>query len=166
MNWLDIVIILIIGWFTLSAYNAGIIREVVTLVASVLAVVVAGLYYDNLATDVLVFVEDDTGAKVVSFLILLASVFLMGQLAATLLKRTASLLMLGWADHMAGAAFGFLKGVVIIEAVLILFVTYPSLELENAIQDSGLAQIFLDGVPILLGLLPDEFERAVDNFHF
>lgn len=166
MNWLDIVIILIIGWFTLSAYNAGIIREVVTLVASVLAVVVAGLYYDNLATDVLVFVEDDTGAKVVSFLILLASVFFMGQLAATLLKRTASLLMLGWADHMAGAAFGFLKGVVIIEAVLILFVTYPSLELENAIQDSGLAQIFLDGVPILLRLLPDEFERAVDNFHF
>ncbi|HXG36923.1 MAG TPA: CvpA family protein [Dehalococcoidia bacterium] len=166
MSWLDIVIVLAIGWFTFSAYNAGFIREIVILVATILAVVIAGLYYDNLAKDVLVFIENETSARVISFLVLLASVFLMGQLAATLLKKTAALLMLGWADHLAGAVFGFLKGMIIVEVLLILFVTYPELGLEDAIADSALAQVFLDSLPVLLAILPDEFERAVEDFVF
>src|SRR5581483_3225349 len=133
MNWLDIVIVLIIGWLTFSAFNAGLIREVVTVAAALLGVIIAGLYYDNLAQDVLVFVGSDKAALVVAFLMLFGSVVLMGQLAAIILKQTASLLMLGWADHLAGAAFGFLKGFIIVEALLILFVAYPEFGLDDAI---------------------------------
>ena len=166
MNWLDVVIVLILVWFTFSAFSAGLIREVVTLAAAVLGVVIAGLYYDTLAKDVLVFVDNDQAALVVAFLMLLGSVFLMGQLAAIILKHTASLLMLGWADHLAGAAFGFVKGFIIVEALLILFVAYPELGLDDAISGSGLAHFFLDILPVIHHLLPNEFKRAVDAFDF
>jgi len=164
MNWLDVVIILLILSFTASAFSAGLIREVVTLVGVVVGVVVAGLLYDDLATDVLVFIGDSDGALAISFLILLGAVFLLGQIGAYVLKRTASLLMLGWADRLGGAAFGLLKGLIIVEILLILFAAYPQLGLDGAIAGSELAPLFLDDAPVLLRLLPGRFEDRVDQF--
>ena len=164
MNWLDIAIVLIVGTFTISAFSSGLIREVVTLLSAIVGVVFAGLFYDDLKRDVLVFIHDDQAALLFSFLALFGSVYLAGQLIAIMLKRTASLLLLGWADKIGGAAFGFLKGLVVVELLLILFVTYPQVGLKGAIDGSALASVFLDAVPVLLLVLPDEFERAVDAF--
>ena len=72
--------------------------------------------------------------------------------------------MLGWADHLAGAGFGFLKGLLIVQILLILFVTFPQLGLEDTIDGSALAPFFLDDIPFLLRLLPGEFEVGVDTF--
>jgi len=164
MNWLDVVIVLSLAWFTVTAFMAGLIRELVTLAATFLAIAVAGLYYDDLAEDVLVFIDNPDIARAVAFLVLLASVFLMGQLVASLLRRVASLFMLGWADHLAGAGFGFLKGLLLVEILLILFVTYPQLNLDGAIEGSALAPFFLKGIPFLLRILPGEFKAGVDTF--
>lgn len=164
MNWLDIVIILIIAFFAVSAYASGLIREVVTLLSAVVGVVVAGLFYDDLAEDVLVFIDDEDAARVVAFLVLLGAVYLAGQLTAIMLKQLAAILLLGWADRIGGALFGLLKGLVVVEALLILLVTFPQLGLEKDIDGSAIASAFLDAVPVLLFILPDEFERAVDAF--
>jgi membrane protein required for colicin V production len=164
MNWIDIVIVLVIGSFTITAYMAGLIREVVTLVSAFLGIIVAGLFYQDLGNDVLVFIEDDAANGAVSFLVLLGAVYLAGQLVAVMLKTTASLLLLGWADRIGGALFGFLKGLIIVEVLLIVLVTYPLFGLDDDIDGSGLASLFLDAVPALLLLLPNEFEQAVDAF--
>ncbi len=164
MNWLDIVIVLVIAFFVMSAYRAGLIREVVTLVSVALGVVVAGLFYDDLASDVLVFIDNDKTALIVGFLILLGAVYLAGQLIAVMLKRVASLLLLGMADHAGGALFGLLKGLIVVEVLLILLVTYPQLGLQSDIDGSAIASLFLEAAPLLLFVLPDEFEHAVDAF--
>jgi membrane protein required for colicin V production len=164
MNWLDAVIVIVIVWFTFAAFSAGIIREVVGIIALVVGVLAAGYYYDNLAESVLLVIDDDTAANVIAFLVLFGAVALGGQLAAFLLKRMASLLALGWVDHLAGAAFGLLKGLILVEVFLILFTTYPYLGLGSAIRGSAIAPLFLDGGPVLLKLLPGEFNRAVEAF--
>ena len=164
MNWLDIVIVLVIAFFAISAFRAGLIREVVTLVSVAVGVVVAGLFYDDLARDVLVFINDHDARQVVAFLILLGAVYLAGQLIAGMLKRAASLLVLGMADHAGGALFGLIKGLIVVEVLLILLVTYPQLGLQTAIDGSAIASVFLDAAPLLLLVLPDEFKQAVDAF--
>ena len=164
MNWLDIAIVLIIAFFVATAFSAGLIRELVTLVSAVVGVVVAGLFHDDLARDVLVFIDDDQAARAIGFLVLLGAIYLAGQLIAIMLKQVAAILLLGWADRLGGALFGLLKGLLVVEVLLILFVTYPQLDLDDAIQDSGLASVFLDAASVLLLILPDEFERAVDAF--
>lgn len=163
MNWLDIVIILVIAFFALSAFQSGLIREVVTLVSVVVGVIVAGLFYDDLARDVLVFIEDDAAARVVGFLVLLGAIYLAGQLIAIMLKQTASILLLGWADHIGGGLFGLLKGLIVVEVLLIAFVTFD-VGLRDAIDGSALASVFLEARSVVLFVLPDEFERAVDAF--
>jgi len=164
MNWLDIAIVLIVAFFVTTAFSAGLIRELVTLVSAVVGVVVAGLFHDDLARDVLVFIDDDQAARAIGFLVLLGAIYLAGQLIAIMLKQVAAILLLGWADRLGGALFGLLKGLLVVEVLLILFVTYPQLDLDDAIQDSGLASVFLDAASVLLLILPDEFERAVDAF--
>lgn len=164
MNWLDIVIVTAIAWFTFAAFRAGVIREVVALIATVLGVIVAGVYYADLADDVLLFIDDDTAANVLAFVMLFGSATLAGQLAAIVLKRTATLFRLGWLDHVAGGAFGLLKGLILVELFLILFTTFPYLGLDATIRGSGIAPLFLDAGPALLKLLPGEFNRAVEAF--
>jgi hypothetical protein len=49
---------------------------------------------------------------------------------------------------------------VIIQVLLIVFATYPSLGLGNAIKDSSLSPLFIEKAPILLKVLPAEFDAA------
>ncbi len=161
MNWLDVAIVLTVAWFAFNAFRAGLIREVVTLGGLVLGIVLAGLYYDSLAQEVLLFVDNEVAARALGFVLLLGSVFLMGQLLAFLLRGMASLLMLGWADQLLGLAFGVAKGLLLVQALLVLFVTYPQLGLDRAVDESALGRHFLDAAPPLLRLLPAEFDRRL-----
>jgi membrane protein required for colicin V production len=164
MNWLDFAIVFAIIGFVVAAYAAGLIREAVTLVAAILGIVIAGLLYDDLAADILVFMDDEDAAQAISFLILVGAVYLFGQIVALLLSRTASLLMLGWADRAGGAVFGFVKGLIVIQALLIVFAAYPSLGLDDAVAGSELAPYFLDDVDFLLRVLPDNFDERIERF--
>jgi membrane protein required for colicin V production len=164
MNWLDIVIILVLASFVISAYSAGLIREVVTLVAIVAGIIIASLLYDDLAADVLVFIDSEAGAEAVSFLVLFGSAYLIGQIVAYTLKTGASLLMLGWADHLGGAAFGLLKGLAVVEVLLIVFAAFPELRLDGVVEGSSLGSFFVDDVPVVLAIMPGSFNDRVDAF--
>lgn len=164
MNWLDVLIVLALVGFTVAAYSAGLIREVVTLSAVVIGIVIAGFLYDNLAKDVLVFIDNESAAEAVSFLVLFGAVYLFGQIAAYMLKTGASLLMLGPWDALGGAFFGFIKGLFIVQVLLLVFAGYPSLGLDSAVDNSAVAKYFVDDFSFLLNLLPGNFEDRVDDF--
>lgn len=164
MHVLDLVIVAVISWFTFSAFSRGLIREVVTAVAIFGGAVLAGQFYDDLSGNLEFLTDDDTLRNFLSFLAIFIGIIVLGQVAATLLRRFAALLLLGPFDHFGGAAFGFLKGVLIVEVMLIVVTAYPLTRgLEQAVDQSALAPVFLDGVPVMLRLLPDEFAEAVDE---
>jgi membrane protein required for colicin V production len=164
MNWLDFVIILVIVFFVLGAYSAGLIREVVTLFAVFLGIVIAGALYNSLAKDVLVFIDNEDAARAISFLILFGAVYLIGQISAYVLKTGASLLMLGWVDHAGGAVFGFLKGIIVVQVLLIVFAAYPSRDMDSAVNDSTLGPFFVDDVSFVLQVMPGDFSDRIDHF--
>lgn len=164
MNWLDAAIIVAIIWFTFSAFQAGFIREMVTIMAAILGVVLAGIFYKDLADDVLLFIDNDTLARIVAFASILGVTALAGQVLALVLKPTIALLQLGVFDQLAGAAFGFLKAMIFIEIFLILFITYPKWDLDKEIHGSTFGSLIIDKTPFLVKVLPDEFEAQVDAF--
>ena len=164
MNWIDLAIILILVAFVAMAYTAGLIREVVTMVAVFVGIVVAGLLYEDFATDVLVFIDDEDAARAVAFLILLGAIYLLGQIAAYVLKRMASIMMLGWADRAGGAVFGLIKGLIVVQVLVILFAAYPNLGLDDAIDNSEIGKFFVDDASVVLVFLPGEFDDRIDDF--
>ena len=164
MHWLDLLIVAIIAWLTFRALSVGLIREVVTAAAFVGGAVLAGNYYGELADDIAFVVEDETWRKLIAFASIFLGIVVIGQIAALLLRRVAALLLLGPFDRMGGAAFGFAKGVLLVEVLLFAGLAFPvSTGVDAAIDDSALAPLFVEGIPVLLELLPPEFESAVDG---
>jgi membrane protein required for colicin V production len=164
MHWLDLVIVAIIAWLTFRALSVGLIREVVTAVAVVGGALLAGHFYSELADDIAFAIEDQTWRELAAFGSIFIGVVVAGQILAALLQRAAALLLLGPVDRVGGAAFGFLKGVLVVEILLFASLTFPvSSDLDHAIDDSTLAPVFVDGFPVLLQILPDEFQAAVDS---
>ena len=165
LHWLDLFIVAIIAWLTLRALSVGLIREVVTSVAVVGGAILAGHFYAELAGDIAFAIEDETWREFVAFAAIFVGVVVIGQIAASLLHRASRLLLLGAVDRFGGAAFGFLKGVVIVEVLLLAAITFPvSSAIDQALEDSLIAPVFIDGLPLIQRMLPSEFERAAEEW--
>jgi len=164
MNWLDFTIIILIAGFVLSRYSAGLVRGVVTLAATIAGVIVAGALYERFSHTVEIFISNPEAADAVAFLVLFGCVYLLGQIVTIMLRTSLTLLMIGWWDKPGGAIFGFLKGVIVVQVLLIAFAAYPSLGFEQAVADSSLAWNFVDDWSFLLAVLPAEIEDRIDDF--
>jgi membrane protein required for colicin V production len=165
LNWIDAVILVIFAWFTYSAFTAGLIREVITIIGAVFAVALAGLFYTDFAQNLDVVIDSEQTRRLIAFAILFSAVMLATYLLAMFLKQAASVLLLGLADAIGGAMFGFLKAFVVVEIGLIFAITFPSLGLEDSVRGSLLAPIFVEFLPVLKYILPAEFDTAIDVFN-
>ena len=66
MNWLRVVLLVIIGFLTWRAFSNGFIRELVSLCVAILAVPIAGVFYDDLFRKLSPIITNETAAKLVA----------------------------------------------------------------------------------------------------
>ena len=164
MNWVSLVIVAIVALLTWRAFRRGFLRELVGLAALILAVPVAGVFYDDMVPKVEPIIDDATVSALVSFLVILAGVIVAGQLIGYLLRRGVDVLNLGGADRIAGAAFGALQGLLLCQVLLVALVNFPTPDIRTHIDDSIIATRLLEGAPVVLAIFPDSFQEAVDLF--
>ena len=160
MNWLDIVIIIVVGIATVIGLRKGIIRMVLTVVGLVVGIFVAGRYYTPFS-EYLTFISSPGWAKVAAFAIIFIGIMVAAALLSRLLERASSAIMLGWANRLVGAILGFLLGALFIGAIIAIWVKY--IGMSGTIEQSRLAPILLSQFPRVLALLPDEFD-AIRSF--
>lgn len=154
MNWLDIVLIIFLAIVTIIGLKKGLIKAVLTVAGMVGGVVLAGRYYIPLS-ERLTFISSPTLAKVAAFAIILVGVMIIAAILAWLLGRLASALLLGWANHLGGAILGLVFGGILAGTVLALWIKYVGM--AGAVNESRIAAILLDYVPLVLALLPEDF---------
>ncbi len=160
MNWLDIIIIVALVIFIFLGFRTGIIKAALSLAGLIVGVILAGRYYVFLS-ERLPFIPDENVAKIVAFAIILIGVMVIAVVLAHLLKWAASVMMLGWVNHLGGAIFGLVLGAILCGALLATWVKF--LGIGEATVESMLATTLLDRFPIVLALLPDEFD-AIRSF--
>lgn len=162
MHWIDLLIVGVVAWLTFRAFANGLIWEVSSLFSVILGVLLAGLLYDDLAESIEFLIDSNTWRNIASFVAIFAGIVILGQLAAHAARRVAALLLLGPFDHLGGAAFGFLKGLLVVQVALFLVAIYPpSDEIAAAVDDSAIAPLFLDDAPVAEVALPGEFDNAL-----
>ena len=155
MHWLDIGIIAVLIISAIFGLRTGIIKAVLSLAGLILGVILAGRYYVPLSEQ-LAFIHQAGVAKIVAFAIILIGVMVIAGVLASLLKWAASVILLGWVNRLGGAIFGLLLGAMICAALLATWLKF--LGMEEVITGSKLAIILLDRFPMVLALLPDEFD--------
>lgn len=160
MNWIDIVIIVVVGLATLIGAIKGIIRMALTLAGLVLGIFLAGRYYVPFS-EKLTLISSPTWAKVAAFAIIFVGVMVLAALLARLLEKVTSAIMLGWANRLVGGIIGFFIGAFLCGTVLAIWAKY--LGVSGAMAQSNLAPVLLDKFPKVLALLPQEFD-AIRSF--
>jgi len=154
LNWLDIVILVLLALATLGGLFIGLIRAVISLAGIVLAVVLAGRLYLPFSR-VLSFLPE-SAARAVAYILILVLVLLIAGMVAWLLTKAVAAIKLGWADRLGGALAGIFFGTLLCGALLAIWAKLAGS--SAAISGSVLASFLLDQFPLVLGLLPREFD--------
>jgi membrane protein required for colicin V production len=155
MNWLDIVILVAVALAAVVGMRIGIIRAGLSLLGLVFGVILAGHYYIPFSQWLDAVLQPGV-AKVVAFAIILIAVMVAAAVLAMFLKRATLAVKLGWADHLGGAVLGLVVGATFCGALLVIWVKFVGL--AGAITESTMAPILLDRLPMVLALLPSEFD--------
>jgi membrane protein required for colicin V production len=160
MNWLDIVILVVLIAPIFIGLKLGLIKAAFSLAGLIIGVVLASNFYDSLA-GVMTFITNEGIANIVAFAIILVVVMVIAAVLARVLKTFIKFVFLGWVDHVGGAVLGLVMGALLISAVLATLVKYYG---TGLITDSLLAGFLLDKFPLILGLLPEDFNSIRDFF--
>ncbi|MFC1920418.1 CvpA family protein [Chloroflexota bacterium] len=161
MNWLDIIILIIVGGATFYGLRKGLIKAVLSLAGLIVGVILAGSFYTTLA-ERLTFISQEGVAQAIAFGAIVIVVMVIAAVLAGFLKWAISLVMLGWVNRLGGAAFGLIMGAIFCGAMLTLWGKF--LGTPDVFAESNLTGILLDGFPAILALLPGEFDTVRSFF--
>jgi len=161
MNWLDIVIIVVAVLLGLVGLRQGIIKTVFGIAGLIGGIVLAGRYYSGLAA--LLSPAAATWANIAAYAIILVVALIVASVVGRLVAKLVHIVMLGWLDRLVGCALGVVIGGLLCAAILaIVGKYYPST--EAVIIQSVIARFLMGGFPLLLALLPEEFDFIRDFF--
>jgi membrane protein required for colicin V production len=155
MNWLDIVIAVLVLAVAVGGLAQGFIKTLFALAGVVVGVIVASNFYQELA-GLLTFISDQRIANIVSFALILLAVLIIAAVIAQLLSSVLHAVNLGCIDRAMGAVLGFVIGVVLVSAILAGIVRFFG---EGIVTGSWLARLLLDRFPLVLALLPGDFDE-------
>jgi len=161
MNWLDIVIIVVAVLLGLAGLRQGIIKTVFGIAGLIVGIVLAGRYYDELAA--LLSSSGATWANIAAYAIILIATLIVAGVIGWFVAKLVHLVLLGWLDRLVGCVLGVFIGGLLCAAVLAIVVKYyPGT--AAVISQSGVAKFLMEGFPLLLDLLPGEFDFIRDFF--
>jgi membrane protein required for colicin V production len=161
MNWLDIVIIIVLAIQTFTGLSQGLIKALLGLVGLIVGIILAGRFYENLGSSLFSFISNPDVANAAAFIAILIVVWAVFSIVATILTKVVSAVFLGWVNRLGGAVFGFIMGAFFVGAALTVWAKFFG---NDSLADSLLATFLLDKFPIVLGLLPSQFDSIKEFF--
>jgi len=170
MNSLDIIFLVLIGASIIYSLIRGLVREIFSFLSIVFGFLAASYGAANLGQWLKRWVENETLAQILGFAILFVLVVLAISLLGKLLSRLVKKMDLGWADHAGGAAFGFLKAVLLIAIILLVMTAFlpPKSKILSESQVSPIAVNIARGlsfiVPEKLRTLYEEKEKELKKY--
>jgi len=141
MTWLDVAIIAIIALSALYGTVRGLIREVLSLAVWVVAFWLAFRYAPAAAVHLESYVQHDNARLLTAFVALFFAVLVVGMLISAIIIRLVKLGGVGGPDRVLGAAFGVMRGVLVV-TVLVMVTSLTPLVDGEAWTGSGLVGYF------------------------
>ena len=154
MNWLDVILAILLISAAFLGFMQGLIRALLSLTGILVGVVLASNFYQPLS-GLLGFIPNERAANIIAFILILAIVLVITALLAKLLTAVVSGATLGWINRLGGALFGVLLGAIFLGALLAVWVEFFG---AGVVTESLLAGVLLDKFPLVLALLPSEFD--------
>lgn len=141
----DWIIVAVLLLCTLQAARRGFFVETFSLAGIVAGIGVASWNYTRLLPWFQGWLRSVALADAASFLCIALAVMLAAGLVGRLIRWSVQSIGLGWADRLLGAAFGLVKGAVLVTlSVMVLVAFWPgSPILQGSLKDSRLVPYFV-----------------------
>jgi membrane protein required for colicin V production len=142
----------------------GLIRQAIAVFGLVGGIMIAGRFYEPVAeflhgSDGGGPVADANWARIIAFVGILIIFSLTLGAVGSVLRVVAKLLFLGWLDRVLGGLLGFFMATTLVMAVLVVATVFPVPGLSDSVQKSQVAHWFSGYVPVVLSMLPPEFQQ-------
>jgi len=161
MNWLDIVLIVFLVLTTFIGLRQGIISLALLVVGLIVGIILAGQHYDTVGE--WLPIGNPEYAKWAAYAIIILGTLIVAVILGIILVRFfVKIVPLGWVDHLGGAILGLVLGGLFCAAALAACVKFGLG--SNLVHGSGTARLLLDWFPVVLGLLPGEFDTVRQFF--
>ena len=164
MNWLDYILIAFLGLSMLSSLRKGFAREVIGLIAAVLALMLGMWFYGTAGLLVEPFTGPGRVASLLGFLLVFVAVLIAGSIAGWTMKRFLQAIGLSIVDRLLGAIFGLLRGALIATAVLTAYMAFGShpegKDAPAAVVNSGIAPYLLEASRFFVSIAPMELKSS------
>lgn len=141
MNWLDIAIIAVISVSALISLKRGFVKELLSLITWVVAVVIARVYAYDFSHYLTDYANDGKAALVLAFFVLFIGTLIAGSVVNFVVGQFVHAVGLTVMDRLLGTAFGLVRGAVVIVVVIGLTSLTPFTE-SQAWQSSQIVPHF------------------------
>ena len=121
MTALDIIVLLLVGWFGVKGLANGFVTEVLSLGAWLLAILAVRVLHEPVTGALAAVVGTAAGASVLAFSLIFGITMFAGRMIARQVGAQSKKSMVGGVDRLLGAGFGALKGLVIATLGFLLF---------------------------------------------
>jgi membrane protein required for colicin V production len=123
---IDWVILIVLILSVASAAKTGLIVEIFSLVGLLMGVLIASWDYPKLTGWMAQWVHSPSTDQALSFIAIAIGVMIVAAILGRVVRGMVQSVGLGWADRMAGAAFGFVKGCALVTiAVMVIAAFWP-----------------------------------------
>jgi membrane protein required for colicin V production len=160
INTLDLVLGAILVLLLIRGLYNGFIREVASIVGLFIGFILASRLYPGVVPLVGRFVEDQSYANIISYVIVLCGTFFVVLLVLSILRNIVRLSLLGNLDRVAGGAMGLIKGAVLCAIVLIVLTAFLPSDNKNLSQSRLAPQISML-TATMSALLPEAMREDV-----
>lgn len=176
MNYVDYIIIAVVGYFVVRGLFRGFFAEALGLAGLVVALILATKFMSNLSAWLDRFISlPGVIATILSFVLIFFAVTFTFQIIAHLLERIFKYARLDWLAKLAGAGLGFLKGATIVSLLLLFISVVPfGAQLVPGLPESKYYEPARNFAPKLFNLIaqlaPDsksfyvEVKESLENF--
>lgn len=153
MHPFDIFVFTVLGIFALIGIKKGLVEELLKIVGLIVAIIVAS-HFVNVGADLLAdFFNTQPGKMtVVSFIVIALGTMIVFRILIAMIKGILRFAMLGWLDRTGGAAFGTVKGAILLSALVWLFILLPTGEIVSELEDES------KSFPVVRSVVPSLYQ--------
>ena len=164
MNWLDYVLIFVLGFSVVQSFRRGFSREIIGLVAAACALVLGMWFYGDAGLMVKRWIHSDRAAHMIGFLLVVFAVLVLGSVVGSMVRRFISVVGLSFFDRLLGACFGLIRGVLIAIALLTGYIAFGPRSAAKtapaAVVHSQIAPYLMKASSIFVDAAPNELKRS------
>jgi membrane protein required for colicin V production len=162
LNWIDLLLLLVIGSSVLAGLVAGFARVGVGFAAMILGMFCGFWFYGIVAAYVLDYVSSRAIANLIGFFVILAGVLILGAIVGRILAKFFKWVGLSWLDRLLGGAFGIVRGFVIAAGMVTVLLAFAPSPPPRSVVDSKLLPYVINVSDVLAALTPREIK---DSFY-